>query len=492
MYNKTQFSDQLYTTIPARRHYDHIVIGSGPGGAITGCMLAEAGRDVLVLEEGGYFDLDDIEPFSIEEMKHKYRNGGLTLAFGKIKINYVEGKCVGGGSEVNSGLYHRTPKDVLAAWRNDFQLKDADEESLEPFFQQCEKDVCISYNPGVLSKASLKLAEGAEKKGWSQQEVPRWFSYSGKMDAEGQAEGVKMSMTQTYLPRMMKAGGRLMPQTRVLKIVQTGGHQVIHCEHQGQRFDLTCKHCFVCAGAVQTPQILHKSGLGKHIGERFLLHPTIKVTALFKEEVNRESMGVPVHQVKEFAPRFSFGCSISTPPYLAMAMTDHPNSAELVNTVWKKMAIYYAMTNAAGKGAVKALPVYKDPLVQYGITQEEKQHLAEGLKKLCELLFAAGAEVLYPSIAGSSPLHSMEDVNKLPASIPAATSNLMTIHLFSSCPMGENRHVCATDSYGKLHGVEGLYINDASLLPTALGVNPQGTVMAFALRNIDHFIKHTS
>jgi choline dehydrogenase-like flavoprotein len=175
-----------------------------------------------------------------------------------------------------------------------------------------------------------------------------------------------------------------------------------------------------------------------------------------------------------------------------MAMTDHPNSAELVNTVWKKMAIYYAMTNAAGKGAVKALPVYKDPLVQYGITQEEKQHLAEGLKKLCELLFAAGAEVLYPSIAGSSPLHSMEDVNKLPASIPAATSNLMTIHLFSSCPMGENRHVCATDSYGKLHGVEGLYINDASLLPTALGVNPQGTVMAFALRNIDHFIKHTS
>ena len=59
MYNKTQFSDQLYTTIPSRRHFDHIVIGSGPGGAITGCMLAEAGRDVLVLEEGGYFDLDD-------------------------------------------------------------------------------------------------------------------------------------------------------------------------------------------------------------------------------------------------------------------------------------------------------------------------------------------------------------------------------------------------------------------------------------------------
>lgn len=492
MYNKKQFTDQVYSAIPSQRHFEHIVIGSGPGGAITGCMLAEAGKDVLVLEEGGYFDLHDIEAFSIDEMKHKYRNGGLTLAFGKIKINYVEGKCVGGGSEVNSGLYHRTPKDVLAAWREDFQLKDADEESLEPFFQQCERDVAISYNPGILSKASLKLAEGAAKKGWSQQEVPRWFSYSGKLDADGQAEGVKMSMTQTYLPRMMKAGGRLMPLTKVLKISGSGTQQVILCEHQGQRFELTCRFCFVCAGAVHTPQILQKSGLGKHIGERFLLHPTIKVTAQFKEEVNREGMGVPVHQVKEFAPRFSFGCSISTPPYLAMALTDHPASAAKVNTDWKKMAIYYAMTNAAGKGAVKPLPFYKDPLVQYGITEPEMQNLAEGLKKLCELLFAAGAEILYPSIAGSSPLRSMEDVDKLPLSIPAASSNLMTIHLFSSCPMGENRKLCATDSYGKLHDVEGVYINDASLLPTALGVNPQGSIMAFALRNINHFIKHTS
>jgi choline dehydrogenase-like flavoprotein len=86
----------------------------------------------------------------------------------------------------------------------------------------------------------------------------------------------------------------------------------------------------------------------------------------------------------------------------------------------------------------------------------------------------------------------MEDLNKLPAIVPNASTNLMTIHLFSSCPMGENKNICAADSYGKLHGVDGVYINDASLLPTALGVNPQGSIMAFALRNTNHFIKHTS
>ncbi|MGL4500300.1 MAG: NAD(P)-binding protein, partial [Planktothrix sp.] len=74
------------------------VIGSGPGGAITACLLAEAGRDVLLIEEGAYLSLESCEPFSVEEMIQKYRNGGLTAAFGQPKIQYVEGRCVGGGS----------------------------------------------------------------------------------------------------------------------------------------------------------------------------------------------------------------------------------------------------------------------------------------------------------------------------------------------------------------------------------------------------------
>ena len=86
-----------------------VVIGSGPGGAITACLLAEAGRDVLLVEEGANLPLTSCEPFSMEEMVQKYRNGGQTVALGKNTISYVEGRCVGGGSEINSGLYHRTP-----------------------------------------------------------------------------------------------------------------------------------------------------------------------------------------------------------------------------------------------------------------------------------------------------------------------------------------------------------------------------------------------
>jgi choline dehydrogenase-like flavoprotein len=81
-----------------------------------------------------------------------------------------------------------------------------------------------------------------------------------------------------------------------------------------------------------------------------------------------------------------------------------------------------------------------------------------------------------------------DDLSKLPEVLPSGLASLMTIHLFSSCPMGENKNKCAADSYGRVHGVKNLQIADASLLCTAPGVNPQGSVMAFARRNVMRFL----
>ena len=74
------------------------------------------------------------------------------------------------------------------------------------------------------------------------------------------------------------------------------------------------------------------------------------------------------------------------------------------------------------------------------------------------------------------------------AVLPAGISGLMTIHLFSSCPMGENRSKCAVDSFGRVHSVANLHVNDASILCGAPGVNPQGTIMALARRNVLRFL----
>jgi hypothetical protein len=479
--------EQVIADPPHELSYEIVVAGSGPGGAITAALLAEAGRKVLLIEEGDYLALSSCAAFSLDEMTQKYRNGGQTVALGANKISYVEGRCVGGGSEINSGLYHRTPPEMLDLWRKEFQLDGAMEAEMKPHFEACEKDVSVSLLPGPAPAASVKLHEGATRLGWKSLEVPRWFRYSeSTTDA---ASGKRQSMTETFIPRFLKSGGKLLPRTRVDKISQENGKWMVEARHAAKgALRIRAETLFVCGGAVQTPAILRRSGITRNIGNSLRLHPTIKVVAKFAEEVNAARMGVPVHQVKEFAPRFSFGCSISTPPYLALALLEHPEEARKVSSAWPQLATYYAMITGEGRGTVRPVPKFRDPLVRHRLTENDRRDLGEGLKKLCEALFAGGATELYPGVTGGPALLKRDDLAKLPEVLPSGLASLMTIHLFSSCPMGENREKCATDSFGRVHGFKNLHVGDASLLCTAPGVNPQGSVMAFARRNVVRFL----
>jgi len=474
----------VFAPPPERLRCEFAVIGSGPGGAITACLLAEAGKDVVLLEEGPFLPLHSCRAFSLPEMRQKYRNGGQTVALGRNKVAYVEGCCVGGGSEINSGLYHRTPAEVLETWNREYGVRECSEPELQPHFAACEQELSVSPLPGPAPEASLRLDQGARKLGWKSIEVPRWFRY----DDQGGA-GTRQSMTETFIPRFLKAGGNLLPETRALTLIKEPDGVRIDAVHQGsRRLQIHTRTVFVCAGAVHTPALLLRSGIERHIGSTLRLHPTVKVTARFPEPVNSPDMGVPVHQVKEFAPRLSFGCSVSTQAYLALAMVDHPEHAARVHSQWPLMANYYAMTPAEGRGCVSTLPYFRDPVVRYRMSEFDRAALAEGLQKLCTLLLAAGACELFPSLPGQSALKHPQDISKLPAVLPDGRASLMTIHLFSSCPMGEEKTKCATDSFGRLHEFPNIYINDASLLCTPPGVNPQGTIMALARRNTLRFL----
>lgn len=462
--------------------YQVVVIGSGPGGAITAALLAEAGRQVLLIEEGAFLQLESCVPFSREEMEQKYRGGGLTPALGKTKVTYVEGRCVGGGSEINSGLYHRTPPEVLERWRKEFQVEGLTEADLFPFFEACEQDVSVSYLPTAAPTPSLKLHQGATNLGWKSLEIPRWFKYTTGLD--GKVTGTRQSMTRTFIPRFLTAGGKLLPQTRIHTIRNEEFRWRLAGQHaDGRAVDICAETLFVCGGAIQTPALLRRSGIKTNIGNSLRLHPTVKLIAGFPEVVNAADMGVPVHQVKEFAPRLSFGCSISSAPYLALGMLDHPAYLSEAMADWQRMAIYYAMITTESRGTIRCVPGFRDPLVRYGLQPQDLRNLSDGLRKLSETLLAAGARVLYPSVTGMQPLTNHDSLGKIAATLPTGRTNLMTIHLFSSCPMGENRAVCAADSYGRVFDQRNLYISDASLLCTAPGVNPQGSIMAIARRN---------
>jgi choline dehydrogenase-like flavoprotein len=465
-----------------------VVIGSGPGGATSAHLLAEHGKDVLILEEGSSLPLESCRPFSIQEMTQKYRAGGLNPTVGNAKIAFAEGRVVGGGSEINSALYHRTPPEMLERWRCEFQVRDTGEEALRPHFEYCEQALHVGTSPVPAPLASRKLAEGAQRLGWRAMEVPRWFKFEAVEERKG-LQGVRQSMSKTFLPRALRAGARLRPETRAQRLQRSGNGWLVSAETAGRTTEIRANAVFVCGGAVQTPLLLRRSGIRRNCGNSLAMHPTVKVVAVFDEEVNHENLGVPVHQVKEFAPRLSFGCSISSPPYLALALADQPGFADEVRRRWRHMAIYYAALQGPATGRVRSVFGCSDPLIRYHLTPPDLRDLSAGLRRLCQLLLAAGARRVYPSLAGAQPIDHEDQLSTIPAMLPPDRSNLMTIHLFSSCPMGEDQTRCVTDSMGRVHGVPNLLVNDASLIPTAPGVNPQGTVMALAHRNTMNFLQ---
>jgi len=467
---------------------DVLVVGSGPGGSITAALLAEHGRDVMLLEEGQHWPLESCKPFSIAELEQKYRCGGLNPALGKSAVALVEARCVGGGSEINSGLYHRTPDEILDHWRREFDLRNASPSDLEPHFAACEESLSVGLTPGLTPLASRKLEIGARHLNWRAVEVPRWFRFNGAAGPDGCPTGTRQSMTKTFVPRALAAGCRLVTGTRVEWVQRASGGWRAYIRDSAGTRTIEANAVFLCAGAIQTPAILRRSGFTERIGDSLAMHPTVKVLARFDEEVNHAHLGVPVHQVKEFSPRISLGCSISSPPYLALAMADHPDHQAEIRLGWRQMAIYYAMIAGPATGRVRPIAGMDDPLIRYDLGQQQWHDLAVGLRRLCELLLAAGARELYPSVAGVPRICCERDLIHIPAMLPPRRTSLMTIHLFSSCPMGENLRRCATNSFGQVFGAPNLFVNDASLISAAPGVNPQGTVMAFARRNALHFL----
>ncbi|MGB8859320.1 MAG: GMC family oxidoreductase [Ilumatobacteraceae bacterium] len=469
---------------------DVLIIGSGAGGATTATVLAEAGLDVLIVEEGDWVEQGEVVPFSLEQMDRQYRAGGVTVAIGLPSIAYTEGRCAGGGTEVNSGLYWRPPGDVLQRWRDQFRIADFDPDELLAIADEVENDINVGPVPGAYTEPSEVLRRGADALGWRNGEIPRWMTYPAAPTRPGVAPtGERQSMTRTYLPRAIRAGARLAVGCRVHRLVSTGGRAAAADTtlSDGTRGTITFRHVFVCGGAIQTPALLQRSGIRGHIGRTLAVHPTVKLAARFADELNVPD-DVPVHQVKEFAPHLSFGGSASNPGLVALSLLDQWSSFRQAVTEWRNISVYYAAITSEGLGRVRSFPHMKDPIVTYGLTHRDRELLRSGLGRLALLMLEAGALEVYPSFKGAPPVKNRRDLATMMSRFAATKASVMTVHLCSTVPMGELEGRTGANSFGLVHGCSNIYVNDASLLPTAPGVNPQASVMAFAIRNARRFV----
>lgn len=476
---------------------DVVVIGSGAGGSVVAATLARRGIDVLLLEEGPHRTTRQHSANMTDAMRHLWRNGGISPILGRPHIGFAEGRCVGGSTEINSALYHRTPEPVLRRWEARYRLKRCTPALLDPCFRRVEKATNVSYGNDV-HRNEWPLRRGADALGWRWQEVGRMHKECVNLNTCGSGcrSGGKQSMSVTYIRDALAAGLRLLPDCRATKLEVkrnrvTGIRARVGSAPAAFPITIRPKHVFVCCGPIQTPALLRRSGIRHNVGNTLQLHPTLKVLARFDEEMNAHQSVLPACQVHEFGPDIKFGASLFSPAFAALSLSDNWDRHGHAMRNWRRMGLYYVSIRCAGRGWVRNIPGSGGAvLARYALTPTDRHRLSIGLGHLLELLLAGGAKEIHLPFHGGQPIRSRNQCTPfLMNELPVGRANLIAIHAFSTCPIGEDRRLCAADSHGKVFNLDNLYISDAGMLPDSPGVNPQGTIMALALRNAEHFLE---
>lgn len=470
-----------------------LVIGSGAGGAAVAETLVGAGFDVIMIEEGAYFDpAHRPEKFS-EELTRQWRNGGLNVAFGRVPLAFAEGRCVGGSTEINSGIMQIPDDETVDRWARDYRIADFSPDSTARYFNRAFESVSATLDERGKDHGSMVLKRGAAALAWKSSDLPR--AYVTGSDSPKSSRPVKQSMAATCLARAIKSGMRLLSNCRADRIetkgdaassvratatTKEGGTVSVHI-----RFNAV----FVCAGAIHTPSLLRRSGFRKHIGDRLQFHPMAKALAIFDDEISHSRDAVATHAVTEFMPDQRFGGSVSTAPTIAMALAEDWRAKRAYFAQRNHAGLFYTQIRASGLGTVRNIPYIGEPFVRYAFRQSDLALLVKGLARLGRLLLAAGATRVLPGIAGQHAWTSDKDCMEFERDGCGLRDwRLSSVHLFGTVPPGENRQVTATDSYGKLYDMNNVFVADASQLPDGPGVNPQATVMALAYRHAEHFI----
>lgn len=471
-----------------------LVIGSGAGGAVTALELAERGHTVLIAEEGERVP-EGCDPGSTETVGTCYRWRGMTPILGRVPIAYVEGCCVGGSTELNSGFWHRPPAETLLRWKAQYALDAASPEELCPHWQWAERLLGVGLHDGPLPRSSEVFARGAARMNWSAAEVPRTSARARSGQPLTPGDPPKAGVGRSVIPHALAAGATLRTGYRVERLESRGPRvtgailRATNCDADRGPVRVRADHVFVCAGATETPSLLRRSGITRNVGDSLRIHPMLKVAARFTERIGAQDGDMSLLQIKEFWPDIVLGGAFFSRGHLAAILsTNWPETHDRAVDA-DHMACYYVGVRGTGRGRVR--PSTLEPgrtLVRYELSDEDIWNLSRGFARLSSLLLQGGATEVLPAVGGVPAITSqVEAVRWLDDRLDGGACSLTTVHAFSSCPIGERRDRCAADSFGKVHGYDNLYVNDASMIPDSPGVNPQGTIMTLARRNALHF-----
>jgi choline dehydrogenase-like flavoprotein len=475
---------------------DVVVVGSGAGGGTVAAELAEAGFDVVVLEDGGYYQTRDFTADSSAATRRLYRDGGATLALGDPPVFYQEGRAVGGSTVINGGMSWRTPDKVLARWDRELGLAGIARD-LEPYFERIERRIHVApMDADAIGNDNLLLKKGADAKGWKLIGNLRNQAHctGSNRCAFGCPTGAKQSTLVSYLPRALHFGARIYADVHVDRITWRGRRAtgvVATVNGTGHALTVRAKLVVAACGAIHTPALLARSGFrapSGQLGHNLAMHPNVKVIAIFDEPVTGWKGAHQAFQVREFQDQGLVFAAVNLPPSLVAMSFPHRGAAlGALMQHYDHMVLAGMLCEDTTTGRVRT--IRGRPQAFYQLGDADAARLQRGVALLSELLFAAGARRILLPFHGATELHGPDDARRLlDRRISPRGWEVVTVHLMGTARMGPSAAGAVTGPFGEVHDAEGLIIADASLFPTAIGVNPMETVMALATRAAGHVI----
>jgi choline dehydrogenase-like flavoprotein len=481
-----------------------LVIGSGAGGAVAAARLAEAGHEVLVLEEGGSFDEADFIENEALLRGRLYAEGGLR-ATDDASVSMLQAATLGGGTTVNWMIMLRTPERVLEEWSARHGSEGMTSRDLAPVFDRIEQEVHARTVPDDAHSANNRtLIEGARKLGWSVEAArinARDCIRTG-FCGSGCRYGAKQSALVTFLPRAVAAGARLMTSARAtrIEIAERGGgfpvkRVTVVLSPRGEAprtVTIEAPVVIIAAGAVGTPVLLQQSGLGGGGVGRFLrLHPTTMVLGLHDRDI-WGATGIPLSAVcNEHLNHdgngygFWIECPPAHPAIAAAAVQGFGAPHRETMLRYRSFASLIALVRDgadldASNGDITALKNGRTR-IRYRLGTADARHLTAAIIAAARIQLASGAREVHTLHAKPVVVRSESDLALIDAR-PVGPNEvaLFSAHVNGTCRIGTDTNVSGTDPHGERHGAPGVFIADGSLLPTALGVNPQETIMALS------------
>lgn len=487
-----------HDALPEEFGTDVIVVGSGGGGSVIAARAAQAGLNVIVVEMGLYRNEADMKQLDALGLEMWLRRGSMWSDSGQMGV--FSGSVLGGGTLINSMVCLKLPDDMRRAWV-DQGLEGID----GPDFDKCLDSVWSRLNVNtdatVYNNNTRAMITGLASRGYGHERIPRNALRSddpklcGYCNA-GCQQGNKRSTLHTYLEDARDAGARFLVECRVDRVLVEGnaavGVKATLVDGTERQITIRAPHVVIAAGGVESPALLLRSGIGgPAVGKNLRLHPAWIVTGVYDEPVEAW------HGQIQSAVSFDLAHAVDGVGFLVESLALAPGSwaahSAFLNPAAHRenllklryFATWHGVSHDHGSGEV-----YLDEEGRAAIhwDLDDDVDYRVGLlahTELAQMHHDAGANEIFTFQWKDIRWRRGEEFSAFLAALAAVPREDLTAfsaHQMGSCRMGASPQTSVADGWGQLHDVKGVWIGDASAMPTAPGVNPMITLMALAER----------